>query len=69
MADKTYKLTQIVGTSSESFEDAVSAAVERAARNLHGLSWFEVVEQRGHLGADGTIGEYQVKLDVAFELD
>lgn len=64
----TYKSIELVGTSGESFEDAVDSAVERAAETLHGLRWFEVLEQRGHV-ADGRVSEYQVKVEVWFHLD
>lgn len=64
----TYKSIELVGTSTESFEDAVESAVERAAATMHGLRWFEVREQRGHIDDDG-IAEYQVKVEVWFSLD
>jgi flavin-binding protein dodecin len=64
----TYKSIELVGTSGESFEDAVESAVERAAETMHGLRWFEVREQRGHID-DGGIAEYQVKIEVWFHLD
>lgn len=67
MGEKTYKLTQIVGTSDASFADAVAVAVDRARSTLRNLKWFEVVEERGRI--DGGDVEYQVKLDVAFELE
>ncbi|HWW61303.1 MAG TPA: dodecin [Thermoanaerobaculia bacterium] len=69
MADsKVYKLVEIVGTSSDSIESAVSAAVERAAQTLHNLDWFEVDEIRGRIN-DGKVSQYQVKLKVGFRLD
>lgn len=68
MSQSTYKSIELVGTSEESFEDAVESAVERAAETMHGLRWFEVLEQRGHI-ADGGITEYQVKMEVWFHLD
>jgi len=66
--EKVYKKIELVGISSESFEDAVNNAVERASKTLHGLSWFEVVEQHGKI-VDGKVTEYQVILKVAFKLD
>jgi hypothetical protein len=69
MADnKVYKLVEIVGTSSDSIESAVSSAVERAAQTLHNLDWFEVDEIRGRIN-DGKVAQYQVKLKVGFRLD
>lgn len=69
LSDKAYKVTQVVGTSERSLEDAIETAVERASDTLRGLSWFEVVEQRGRLDDDGGVEEYQVKLDIGFKLD
>lgn len=66
--DKTFKLVELVGISDESFSDAVNNAVKKADDTLQGLSWIEVVEERG-LVQDGVVAEYQVKVKVAFELD
>ena len=67
MSGGTYKLIELVGTSTESFEDAVNNAVKEAAKSLKNLCWFEVVEKRGHI-ADGKVSEYQVKVKVAFKI-
>lgn len=68
MPATTYKPVELVGTSTESFEDAVESAVERASRTMHGLRWFEVLEQRGHV-EDGRVAEYQVRVKVWYHLD
>lgn len=68
MPDRTFKLIEIVGVSSKSFSDAAATAVKKAGQSLHGLSWFEVVEQRGAIKEGGKI-EFQVKVKVAFKLD
>jgi len=65
--EKVYKRIQVVGVSGRSFEGAIQAAVKKAAKTLRGLSWFEVLEQRGYLDG-GKIVEYQVRLAVNFEL-
>lgn len=62
-----YRTTELVGTSTIGFDDAVKRAVERAQKTLRNLSWFEVHEQRGRL-TDGRI-EYQVTLAVGFALE
>lgn len=67
MSDATYKSIQLVGTSSESFEDAVESAVERASRTMHGLRWFEVLEHRGHVSDEG-VAEWQAKVEIWFHL-
>jgi len=66
--DKTFKKIELVGISEKSFEDAISNAVARASKTIHGLSWFEVSEQHGKI-VKGVVTEYQVVLKVAFKLD
>ncbi|WP_163511791.1 dodecin [Fodinicola acaciae] len=68
MADHTYRVTEIVGSSTESIDAAVRGAVSRAAQTLRGLDWFEVTEIRGHI-EDGQIQHYQVGLKVGFRLE
>ena len=65
MQDKTYVITEIVGTSEQSISAAVSNAVERANQTLKALDWFEVKALRGTV-VDGQVGQYQVTLDVGF---
>jgi dodecin len=67
-ANHTYKLVEIVGTSPESFAEAVRNGVEKAAKSLRHLDWFEVSEMRGRI-ADGRVAQYQVKMKVGFRLD
>lgn len=66
--DRLYKKIELVGISSKSFEDAISSAVEKASKTLHGLAWFEVVEQHGRI-TDNKITEFQAVIRVAFKLD
>ena len=65
MPDKTYVITEIVGTSEQSISAAVNNAVERANKTLKALDWFEVKALRGTV-VSGTVGQYQVTLDVGF---
>ncbi|HEX7707891.1 MAG TPA: dodecin [Thermoanaerobaculia bacterium] len=65
---KVYKLVEIVGTSEESFEKAVSGGVERASQTVRNIDWFEVTELRGRV-ENGKVAQYQVKLKVGFRLD
>jgi flavin-binding protein dodecin len=67
MQEKTYKLIELVGVSSESIEDAIQSAVSRANQTLKNLDWFEVTETRG-LIQEGKINQFQVKLKVGFRL-
>ena len=65
MQDKTYVITEIVGTSEQSISTAVNNAVDRANKTLKALDWFEVKALRGTV-VDGKVGQYQVTLDVGF---
>ena len=65
MQDKTYVITEIVGTSEQSISAAVNNAVDRANQTLKALDWFEVKALRGTV-VDGKVGQYQVTLDVGF---
>ena len=64
----TYGITEVVGTSTTSLDDAIRGAVERANSTVRGLDWFEVTEIRGHL-EDGAIAHYQVGLKIGFRLE
>jgi dodecin len=66
MAKDVFKGIRIVGTSNESFSNAIEVAIERASQTIRELRWFEVREQRGAL-REGQI-EYQVTLEVFFKL-
>lgn len=68
MSDHVYKKTEIVGSSKTSIEDAIEGAIERAAKTLKHVDWFEVVDTRGHI-VDGKVGHYQVTLKVGFRLE
>ena len=63
----TYKKIEIVGTSAKSFEDAVQNAITAAGKSLEGLSWFEVVEQRGSIEGN-NLQEYQVTVRIGFKV-
>ena len=64
---KTYKLIELVGTSTESYEDAIANAVKQASKTLKAISWYEVIQMRGAVN-DGNVQEYQVILKVGFKL-
>lgn len=68
MSDHTYKVTEIVGTSRTSVEEAVNSAVARAAKTLRNLRWFEVVETRGQIEG-GKVTAWQVTLKLGFTLE
>lgn len=64
----TYGVTEVVGSSTTSIDDAIRTAVARASSTVRGLDWFEVTEIRGHL-EDGAVAHYQVGLKIGFRLE
>ncbi len=66
MATSVYKVIELVGSSSESWEKAARAAVETAARNLRDLRVAEVVQLDMHL-EDGKVKAYRAKVKVSFK--
>ena len=67
MAANTYKIIELVGTSSVGVSQAIEAAVSRAAETLRGLDWFETQQIRGRI-EDGRVAEYQVDVRIGFRL-
>ncbi len=68
MSAHTYKIVEIVGSSSDSIEDAIRGAIAQASATLRHLEWFEVVETRGHI-VDGKVGHFQVHLKIGFRVE
>jgi len=68
MTSNTYRVTEIVGTSTTGMDDAIRNGIARASATLRNLDWFEVTQVRGHL-EDGEIQHFQVGLKVGFRLD
>jgi dodecin len=68
MSDHTYRVTEIVGSSSDGVDQAIRNGVSRASQTLHNLDWFEVTQIRGHL-EEGEIAHVQVTMKVGFRLD
>jgi len=68
MADPTYKIIELAGSSPTSIEDAIQGAVMRASKTVKHLGWFEVMQTRGHI-TNGKIDRYQVVLKVGFTLE
>lgn len=67
-SNHVFKQIELVGSSPDGVEAAVSNALERATKSLRNLRWFEVVSVRGGI-EDNKIREWQVTLKVAFALD
>jgi dodecin len=68
MADSVYRITELVGTSSESWEKAAASAVETASQTLRDLRIAEVVELDLQL-EDGRVRAYRVRVKVSFKYE
>ena len=68
MADSVYKIIELVGTSSESWEKAAAAAVNRASESLRELRIAEVSEQDLVI-EDGKVTAFRTKLKVSFKFE
>jgi dodecin len=68
MSDSIYTFTEVVGTSTESWEKAAAAAVERAGRTLRDLRVAEVVKLDLDLD-NGQVRAYRARLQISFKLE
>jgi len=68
VADHVYRVTEIVGSSPESVQQAMRNGISRAAQTVRNVEWFEATEIRGHV-VDGEIEAFQVTMKVGFRLD
>ena len=71
MADSTeptYRITEIVGTSTESVHQAVRNGIARANQTIRHIDWFEVAQIRGTV-KDGDVGVFQVTMKVGFRVE
>ena len=68
MTDSVYKVIELVGTSTKSWEDAAKAAVDRAGKSLRDLRVAEVVELDMQLD-DGKVEAYRAKIKVSFKYE
>jgi flavin-binding protein dodecin len=67
MSDHIYKKIELTGSSTTGTDEAIRNAIERAAKTMEHLDWFEVVDTRGHI-VDGKIAHWQVTLKIGFRL-
>jgi dodecin len=68
MSDHIYKTIELVGSSSDTVEDAIRKAVVKAAETVRNLRWFQVVDTRGHI-EEGRVAHWQVTLKIGFTLE
>ena len=64
----TYKMLELVGSSTVSTDDAIQNAIAQAAKSVKLMEWFEVLETRGHI-KDNKVAHFQVTIKVGFRID
>ena len=68
MVDHVYKSIELIGSSKNTMEEAVENAVNRAAKTVRNMRWFEVIDTRGHI-ENNKVAHWQVTIKVGFTLD
>jgi flavin-binding protein dodecin len=68
VSDHIYRVTEVVGSSDESVQQAIRNGISRVSRTVRNVEWFEATEIRGRV-EDGQIAAFQVTLKVGFRLD
>ena len=68
MSDHVYRLSEIVGSSPTSVDDAIRTAVRKAAQTVRNIEWFETEQIRGQV-VDGDVAHFQVTMKIGFRVD
>jgi dodecin len=68
VSDHVYRLSEIVGSSSTSVDDAIRTGIRKAAETVRNIEWFQTEEIRGQV-VDGDVAYYQVRLKIGFRVD
>ena len=68
MSDHVYRLSEIVGSSQTSIDDAIRTAIRKASETVRHIDWFQTQEMRGQV-VDGDISYFQVTLKIGFRVD
>jgi flavin-binding protein dodecin len=68
VSDHVYRLSEIVGSSPTSVDDAVRNAIRKAAQTVRNIEWFQTQEIRGQV-VDGDVAYFQVTVKVGFRVE
>ena len=68
MSDHVYRLSEIVGSSPSSVDEAIRNAIGKAAQTVRNIEWFEAQEIRGQV-VDGGVAYFQVTVKIGFRVD
>ena len=68
MSDHVYRLSEIVGSSPTSIDDAIRTAVRKASETVRNIEWFQTQEIRGQV-VDGDVAYFQVTMKIGFRVE
>nr|WP_221381951.1 dodecin [Actinoplanes polyasparticus] len=68
MTNHVYRLSEVVGSSPASIDDAIRTAVAKASQTVRNIEWFEAQEIRGQV-VDGEVAHFQVRLKIGFRVE
>lgn len=68
MGNHVYRLSEVVGSSPTSVDDAIRTAVHKAAQTIRNIEWFETQEIRGQV-VDGDVAYFQVRMKIGFRVE
>ena len=68
MSDHVYRLSEIVGSSPTSVDEAIRNAIRKASQTVRNIEWFQTEEVRGQV-VDGDVAYYQVTMKIGFRVE
>jgi len=68
VSDHVYRLSEIVGSSPSSVDEAIRNAIAKAAQTVRNIEWFEAQEIRGQV-VDGGVAYFQVTVKIGFRVE
>ena len=68
MSDHVYRLSEIVGSSPNSVDEAIRTAIAKATQTVRNIEWFQTEEIRGQV-VDGGVAYFQVRIKIGFRVD
>jgi dodecin len=68
VSDHVYGLSEVVGSSPTSVDEAIRNAIRKASQTVRNIEWFQTEEVRGQV-VDGDVAYFQVRLKVGFRVD
>jgi dodecin len=68
VSNHVYGISEVVGSSPTSVDDAIRTAIGKATQTVRNIEWFQTQEIRGHV-VDGDVAHFQVTLKLGFRIE